>query len=48
MAMSKIELQQIVDQLRDVQYEHIYEFDSPEDRAISDVITILEDTISNE
>lgn len=45
--MSKTELLQIIEQLQNVQYEGIYEFDSPEDRAISEVISILEDTANN-
>lgn len=45
--MTKPELKNIVDQLQELQSEGLYEFDSPEDRAISEVISILEDTVDN-
>lgn len=45
--MTKSELKNIVDQLQELQSEGLYEFDSPEDRAISEVISILEDTANN-
>lgn len=42
--MSKTRLLQIIEDLEELQSDGLYEFDSPEDRAISEVLYILQDT----
>lgn len=45
--MCKTKLLQIIDDLEELQSEGLYEFDSPEDRAITELLYILQDTAEN-
>lgn len=45
--MSKTRLLQIIDDLEELQTEGLYEFDSPEDRAITELLYILQDTVES-
>ena len=45
--MCKTRLLQIIEGLEELQSDGIYEFDSPEDRAITELLCILQDTVDN-